>query len=107
MESTKIKNLVKNALIITNHAYEKMLQENITKKDILEVLLSGKDSKVDFSKRNNKSFAWNQASHNTITHNDITVVFCNSREHACLVISVYHGFPHNFMSNVYNQKRFY
>jgi hypothetical protein len=106
MDAQNIKMLVAQGLIITNHAYEKMLKENITQRDIKEVLLSGKDSSVDFSKRNNKTFAWNNSPHNTLTHNGLTVVFCDSKEHKCLIISVYHGYPHDYLSNQYNRRTF-
>jgi hypothetical protein len=105
MEAYKIRNLVRNGLKFTNHGFGEMLNENLKESDLKEVLLSGLNSHVDFSKRNNKSFAWNKALHNVITYKNITVVFCDSKEHACLIISVYHGLPHDILSNPYTKPR--
>lgn len=103
MDAQQIKALMNKGLIITRHTLEKMQKESITKDDIREVLLSGLSSHVDSSIRNDKSFAWNSAPHNTISYRGLTVVFCESLEHACLIISVYHGLPHNYLSNPHNR----
>ena len=105
MDAQQIKALVNNGLIITYHAKEKMQSEKITETDIKEVLLSGLSSRCDNSNRNDKSFAHNVAIHNTLTYKGLTVVFCDSKEHACLIISVYHGLPHAILSNPYNRTR--
>jgi len=102
MNVEQIKNLINNGLIITRHTREKMVKENISEQDIKEALTSGKDSTVDHSKRNDKSFAWNNSRHETLIANGLTIVFVDSLEHACLVVSVYHGTPHNYFSNPYN-----
>jgi hypothetical protein len=103
MNPEQIKSLVKKSIIMTRHAQEKAEKENISKKDIENALLSGLESKVDMSTRNDKSFAWNNRPHNTITTQDLTVVFCESLERACLILSVYHGKPHDYLSNPYNK----
>lgn len=104
MKSENIIDLIMNGLKLTNHAKNKMIQENISVKDIYLTLLSGKNSNTDTSTRNNKEYAWNIKPHQTVTFNNLTVVFVVSRENYCLIISVYHGFPHHIRSNPYNNK---
>jgi hypothetical protein len=100
----QIKALVNNGLIFTKHAKDKLIKERISILEVKEVLLSGLNSTCDNSIRNDKTFAWNNSTHNTITYKGLTVVFCDSKEHACLIVSLYHGTPHNYMSNPLNAK---
>ena len=101
MNPQEIRQLVNKDIIFSYHAYEKMNRENITERDVKEPLLSGVSSTCDNSVRNNRDFAWNRSQHQTLTYNNLTIVFCNSKENACLVISLYHGYPHQIRSNPY------
>ena len=104
MNTENIKTLLQKGLILTPHAKIKMQKEYISKEQIINALLKG-IAKEDKSIRNNKAFAWNNATHYTVFNEGLTVVFCDSKEHACLIISVYHGKAHDYLSNPHNQKQ--
>lgn len=91
-----------NGIFYSKHASEKMRLENITEKEIREVILNA-EGKIDHSKTD-RSHAWNVKPHITLTYNNLTVVACESKEHGILIISLYHGKPHDFFSNPYNRR---
>jgi hypothetical protein len=104
MKSSKIiEHLEQYGISLTRHAEDKLFKENLFRRDIFEVLRCGKDSIPDSSVRNDKSFAWNNAQHETITFNNLTVVFCIGSDLKVVVNSVYHGNPHDILSNQYNR----
>lgn len=103
IEPFDLSELLDNGIIFTSHAKEKMFKEDVTVKDIYEVLISGVKPIKSRSVRNDKSRAWNEAPHYTVTYNNLTVVVCQSLERKVLVCTVYHGKPFEFMSNPYNQ----
>jgi hypothetical protein len=104
MKSVEIKSILSlRGFALTYHAKDKMAKENIMRSDIFEVLNCGLDSKIDSSIRNDKSFAWNNSAHQTLTFNDLTVVFCIGKDGVLVINSVYHGSPHDILSNVYNR----
>lgn len=103
ISSKIIESLNRYGIALTNHAREKMIKENVSREDIFRVLRSGKDSTPDSSVRNDKSFAWNKAQHETITHDGLTVVFCIGSDFKVVVNSVFHGSPHDYLSNQYNK----
>lgn len=107
MNQQKLREILNNGLILTYHTKDKMRAERITREDILTVLFSESTIKADNSTRNNKERAWNNKQHFTITYKGLTVVFCESLEHSCLICSVYNGLPHQYMSNPYNRIRRY
>jgi len=100
--SISIKQYLKNGIFYSKHAIEKMRLENITKREILEVIIHG-EGKIDYSKTD-RSHAWNKKAHISITYNNLTIIACQSAENGILIISCYHGKPHDYFSNPYNRR---
>lgn len=98
-----IKKFLANGIYYTKHALEKMKEEKVTEKEILEVL-NNSEGKMDYSKTYRIN-AWNIKPHITFTYNNLTVVACESKEKGILIISVYHGRPKDFFSNPNNRKK--
>jgi len=106
MKNQEIKSILSlRGFALTYHARDKMIKENIRRNDIYEVLNSGLDSQVDNSVRNDKSFAWNNSAHETLTFNGLTVVFCVGKDGKLVINSVYHGSPHDYLSNKFNVEK--
>lgn len=80
-----------------------MERENITERDIIEAIKLG-DHRIDFSRQTDRTRAWNKKPHITITYKNLTIVACESAEKGVLIISCYHGKPHQFWSNPYNRR---
>lgn len=95
---------LKNGIYYSFHAREKMEQECITEKEIIEAIKLG-DHKIDYSRQTDRTRAWNKKPHITIIYKNLTIVACESAEKGVLIISCYHGKPHDFWSNPYNKKR--
>jgi len=101
----KIRELLKNGLFFSHHVKEEMISENISLEQIRKVILEGK-ANFDSSKQNDKTHAWNKKPHIALVLKEInlTVIVCESLERGILVISAYHGIPHNWNSNPYNSR---
>lgn len=99
----KYRKLLSNGLFISHHAQEELREENITIDDIKRTILEG-SATFDHSTQNDKSHAWNNERHISTYLNDITVIFCKSKENGILVISCYHGKSHDYYSNSFNKR---
>lgn len=104
MPTLDLKTLLNNGLFYTRHAQTEMTDENITELEIKKVLENG-TPKADNSTRNDKTYAWNHKLHFTVTYNNLTVVICESAEKGILIVSTYHGLPHQILSNPYNRRK--
>jgi len=101
----KYRKLLANGLFLSHHAQEELREENITIDDIKKTILEG-SATFDRSTQNDKSHAWNNERHISahLEKENLTIVFCKSKENGILIISCYHGKSHNYYSNPYNRK---
>jgi hypothetical protein len=99
----RIRNLITNGLFFSHHAQEEARSENITLELMQKAIMEG-TANFDFCRNNDKSFAWNKKPHIAFSSKglNLTVIACESLEHGLLVVSVYHGEPHNIYSNPHN-----
>jgi len=101
-----VRNLAKNGLYYSIHAKEKMKLENISERDIKEVIENA-EPKPDSSTTNYREHAWNRKQHHSLYYEslNLTVVCCESLEHGLFIVSVYHGKSHDIDSNPYQKRR--
>lgn len=101
----QIRELLKNGLFLSSHAQEELREENISLEDIKQTILEG-SAIFDHSNQNDKSHAWNNERHISahLEKENLTIVFCKSKENGILVISAYHGKSHNYYSNPFNRR---
>ena len=93
-----VERLIAKGIFFSNHAQDKLREENIDISEIYRVLQNGTPM-IDNSATNNREHAWNRKPHLSIEHGGLTIVCCESMEGGILVVSAFHGNAHDIRTN--------